>query len=113
MGLKPPVFSGGSSCFLSFRSAQWVELWTCLNFGFPFPKNDFLCQDSVWSPGCPFLFVVKGPLLSALDSSSVVAWSFLRGWIPVSLIVLGQFLFSGLFSASSNPVTAAPRRLDR
>ena len=30
-----------------------------------------------------------------------------------SLIGLGQFLFSGFFTASSNSVTAAPRRWDR
>ena len=63
--------------FLSW-SAQWVELWTCLNFWGLFPKIDLsLSRLSVVSR-CPLFVLFKGPFpffFSSFTSSSIT-WSF-------------------------------------
>ena len=100
---------------LSGSVGRTLELFFQSSWGSNHTYGKFL-SNSVWSPSFAFLFLVRRFSLSFLSSPSFLAsfaWSYLWGWFPVQYNCTRTIISVLASSASSNSVTAAPRRLDR
>ena len=109
--VEAPCFS--CFFFLSFCSYLVSSVGRALDlskFWGLFPRLTFLCQDSVWSPGVPFFVLyLRGLSFFPFLVSHLVQLPgvSLGVGFQFSLIVLGQFLYSG-FVSRHLPIPSLP-----